>query len=77
MQLGFRLQLAVIVMTALAGTGCGASLVLLWFSWGGDVQFVTMSAIYVAVTAVIAFIGLFILWIAKNEAADSDQRQQE
>ncbi len=77
MQLSFRLQLAVIVMTALAGTGCGASLILLWFSLGGDMQFVTMSAIYVAVTAVITFIGLFILRTAKNEPADSDQPQQE
>lgn len=77
MQLSLRLQLAVIVMTALAGTGCAASLILLWFSLGGDMQFVTMSAIYAAVTAVIAFIGLFILRIAKKEPADSDQRQQE
>jgi hypothetical protein len=64
-------------MTALAGTGCATSLLLLWWSIGGDMQFVTMSAIYVAITAVITFIGLFILRIAKNEPADSDQRQEE
>jgi hypothetical protein len=77
MQLSFHLHLAVVVMTALAGTGCAASLILLWFSLGGNMQFVTMSAIYVTVTAVITFIGLFILRIAKNKPADSDQRQQE
>jgi len=77
MQLSFRLHLAVIVITALAGTACAGSLILLWFSLGGDMQFVTMSEIYVAVTAVITFVGLLILWKVKNEPAVSDQDQQE
>jgi len=77
MQVSFRVHLLVLVMTALAGTACAGSLILLWFSWGGDVQFVTMSEIYVAVTAVITLIGLLILWTVKSEPADSDQDQQE
>lgn len=67
MKLDFRLQLATIVITALAGTALIVSIILFWFSLGGDPQFTTETGIYIAVTAVITIIGIIILRTSKIE----------
>lgn len=65
MQLSYMLQMAVVIITALGGTGFTVSLLLLWFSWGGDSQFVTTSFIYTVASAVVTLIGLIVLKVSK------------
>jgi Trk-type K+ transport system membrane component len=65
MQLSYMLQMAVVIITALGGTGFAVSVLLLWFSWGGDPQFVTTSFIYTAASGVVTLIGLIVLKFSK------------
>ena len=65
MQLRYTLQMAVVIATALGGTGFGVSLLLLWFAWGGEPQFVTTSILYTAVSGVVTLIGVIVLKFSK------------
>jgi len=65
MQLSYMLQMAVVIITALGGTGFAVSILLLWFSWGGDPQFVTTSFFYTAASGAVTLIGLIILKFSK------------
>jgi Trk-type K+ transport system membrane component len=65
MQLSYVLQMAVVIITALGGTGFVVSLLLLWFAWGGDPQFVTTSFIYTVASGVVTFVGLIVLKVSK------------
>ena len=65
--------MAILIMTALAGTGFGISLLLLWFSWGSQ-QFVYTSVLYVLVTGVITVAGLVTLKFTKPR---EDEEQNE
>jgi hypothetical protein len=75
MQLSYTLQMAVVIVTALAGTGFAVSLILLWFSLGGEQQFVTMLFLYTAASGVITAIGLIILKFTKPRQ-NEDQSQE-
>jgi hypothetical protein len=75
MQLSYTLQMAVLIVTALAGTGFAVSLVLLWFSLGGEQQFVTTSSLYTAASGVIMAIGLIILKFTRPRQ-NEDQSQE-
>lgn len=75
MQLSYTLQMAVVIVTTLAGTGFAVSLVLLWFSLGGEKQFVTMSFLYTAASGMIMAIGLIVLKFTKP-SQNEDQSQE-
>ena len=75
MQLSYTLQMAVVIVTALGGTGFAVSLLLLWFSWGGDPQFVTISFIYTAASGVVTLIGLIVLKFSKPPENDSPSQE--
>jgi len=78
MQIDFRLQLATIVITAMAGTALVVSIILLWFSLGGEQQITSMLEIYVAVTAVITAIGILILRTSTiQQPPTTDQPEQQ
>jgi hypothetical protein len=77
MQLSYTLQMAVVIVTALAGTGFSVSILLLWFSLGGEQQFITSSIFYTIATGVITLIGLIVLKSSKpreNEDLDQEER---
>jgi hypothetical protein len=65
MQLSYTLQMAIVIVTALGGTAFGVSLLLLWFAWGGEPQFVTTSILYTAVSGVVTLIGVIVLKFSK------------
>jgi Trk-type K+ transport system membrane component len=75
MQLSYRLQMAVVIVTALGGTGFAVSILLLWFSWGGDPQFVTTSFIYTAASGVVTLIGLLVLKFSKPPEDESPNQK--
>jgi hypothetical protein len=75
MQLSYTLQMAVVIVTALGGTGFGVSLLLLWFSLGGEPQFVTNSVFYTAASGVVTLIGLIILKFSKPPENDSPNQE--
>jgi hypothetical protein len=75
MQPSYTLQMVVVIVTALAGTGFAVSLILLWFSLGGEQQFVTMSLIYTVASGVIMVIGVILLMVTKPPQ-DEDQSQE-
>lgn len=77
MQLSYTLQMAVIIVTALAGTGFAVSLLLLWFSLGGEQQLITSSILYTAATGVITLICSIVLKFSKpRENGELDQEQR-
>lgn len=68
--------MAVVIVTALGGTGFAVSLLLLWFSLGGEQQFINTSILYTAATGVITLIGVTILKLSKpleNEELDREE----
>ena len=75
MQLSYTLQMAVVIVTALGGTGFGVSLLLLWFSWGGEPQFVNTSLFYTAASGVVALIGLIVLKFSKSPENENPNQE--
>jgi uncharacterized membrane protein YfcA len=75
MQLSYTLQMAVVIVTALGGMGFGVSLLLLWFSLGGEQQFVTTSIFYTAISGVVTLIGLIVLKLSKSPENENPNQE--
>jgi hypothetical protein len=67
MRLGYTIQLAVLVMTALAGTGFAVSLVLLFWELTDPYRaYLDRSLYYVAFSGAVTFAGLIVLSLSKR-----------